>query len=224
MDREQFPSQTDIAKMLDTIEMNDEVYPETLHVLRWLIESSAEARELHDRLYARRDDEPSLIELARLFLVAETGCRYPEAVYTAHWLIRQSPGATELLRRLERMASAAGLDDSDRDWAVRGLEAHREIDRLLATLDDWSDAGEAITLALPKDYALPQLLNVCRERIGRDEAEERERLEELRSRLLDAARRAAYITDPEAGLRQLMDSLRSRATGAYPRRWRPRAG
>ena len=85
---------------------------------------------------------------------------------------------------------------------------------MLATLDDWSDAGEAITLALPEDYALPQLLNVCRERISRGEAEERERLEELRSRLLDAARRAAYITDPEAGLRQLMDSLRALAGSA----------
>ena len=43
---------------------------------------------------------------------------------------------------------------------------------------------------------------------------QRERLEELRSRLLDAGRRAAYITDPEAGLRQLVDSLRAMAGSA----------
>ena len=53
-------------------------------MLRWLIESSPAARELYDRLHARRDREPSLIELARLMIAVESGEPYPEAVSTAY--------------------------------------------------------------------------------------------------------------------------------------------
>ncbi len=67
MDLRQKPTVTDLANMLDSIDMTaDDVYPGTLHVLRWLIESSPPAREIYDRLHARRDREPSLIELARI--------------------------------------------------------------------------------------------------------------------------------------------------------------
>ncbi len=80
MDLRKKPTLTDFAQLLDTIRTGAEGgYPATLHVLRWLIETSPAAREIYDRLHARRDREPSLIELARLMLAVEHGEPYPEA-------------------------------------------------------------------------------------------------------------------------------------------------
>ena len=168
MDLRQAPGVTDLAKMLDTIGSSaDGGYPETLHVLRWLIETSPAARDIYDRLHARRDREPSLIELARLMIAVESGEPYPEAVWAVQSLIARSEKAAELYRRLEQMADDAGFVDRDRGWAVEALEANVELDRLLATLDDRQDAAEAIQLEMEKDYAFQQLLLICRAVIAR---------------------------------------------------------
>ncbi len=211
MDARQTPAETDIAKMLDSVATcRDGGYPETLHVLRWLIERAPPARALHDRLHAPRDDRPSLIELARLLIAVETGERYPESVYTAHWLIERSPAAAKRLARLERMAADAGLDDGEPDWAVSALKVRAELDRLLATLEDWQEAGEAMELDMQKAYAYQYLLNVCRARIGRTRGEERARLERLRHRLQEGARREIRLPEPEAELGELEEKLRAK--------------
>ncbi len=210
MDLREMPTLTDLAKMLDSIgSISDGEHPETLHVLRWLIERSPTALEIYDRLHARRHNEPSLIELAQLIMAAETGESYPEAVYTVRWLIMRSMPASDLYRRLEWMADDAGFHARDPNWAVATLEVHKELDRLLATFDDWQDAAEAIELDMQKDYAFLYLLRVCRARIARSKGAERKRLEQLRRRLQDAARRANYARDPEAHLSELSSSLRS---------------
>ena len=214
MDAHQTPTVTDIAKMLDSIACDDEGHPQTSHVVLWLIERSPPARALYDRLHARRDDRPSLIELARLTVAAGGGGRYPESVYTARWLIERSPAAAKLLARLEQMAADAGLDDEDRRWAMRALAIQEELDRLLATLDDWQDAGEAIELDMEKDYALEFLLSACRARVARARSGERARLERLRRRLQDATAREIRVKDPEAVLSGLESSLRSLADPA----------
>ncbi len=103
----------------------------------------------------------------------------------------------------------AGIQDGDPDWAVDALEAREELDRLLATPDDWQDAGEAIELGAQKGYTFQILLSVCRARISRGHGAELARLEQLRQRLQAAARRAISLSDPEANLREISSSLRS---------------
>ncbi len=208
MDLNQTPTVTDLARMLDTIpSCSDGGYPETRHVLRWLVESTPRARELRDRLHAPRPGEPSLIELARLIIAVEDGEPFPEAVYTARWMIESSAPAGRLYKRLEQMATDAGLDSGDSNWAVRALEFHRELDRLLATLDDWRDARGAIELETPEEYTLECLLKVCRARMVHARGAERQRLERLRHRLRAAAQRAAFESNPEERLKEITDSL-----------------
>ncbi len=210
MDLRQKPTLLDLAKLLDTIGTGlDSGYPETLHVLRCLIPSSPAALAIHDRLHARRDRQPSLIELARLMLAVEGHERYPEAVYTVNWLIARSEKAAELYRQLEQLADDAGFVDRDRDWAIEALGVNREVDRLLATLDEWRDAADEIQLDGPREDAFQHLVAVCRARITRCAGEERARLERLRRRLVEAARRGSRIRDPEEELSELEDSLRS---------------
>ncbi len=210
MDLRQTPTLLDLAKLLETIRIDpDGGYLETLHVLRWLIQSSPAALAIHDRLHARRDREPSLIELARLMLAAEGYERFPEAVYTVEWMIARSEKAAALYRRLEQMADDVGFVDRDRNWAVAALEVNRELDRLLATLEEWRDAEDEIQLDEPREYAFQHLVAVCRARIARSDGEERERLERLRRRLLAAARRVSRVQDPEEELSELQGALRS---------------
>ncbi len=212
MDLRQVPTEKDLAKMLDTICASaDGGYPQTLHVLLWLIEQSPAAREIYDRLHARRDREPSLIELARLMIAVENGEPYPESVYVAHWLIQRSKKASGLYRQLEQMADDAGLNYRERNWAMEAMDASEELDRLLATLDDWQDAAQVIELKMQKDYAFQRLLLVCRARIARSRGQERARLERLRRRLQAAAEREIRATDPEIRLNELEGELRSMA-------------
>ncbi len=212
MDLRQKPELLDLAKMLNAIgTTSDDVYPGTLHPLHWLIERSPPACEIYDRLHARRDREPSLIELARLVIAVEHDEPYPEAVHTVSWLIDRSVKATALYRQLEQLADDAGLEDRDRDWAMEALMYNAEVDRLLATLDDWQDVNEAIELKLERCYVLQVLLTVCRARIARSEGDDRAVLERLRRRLQDAARRKIHITEPEERLRELHAMLRSMA-------------
>ncbi len=212
MDLRQKPTLLDLAKMLNAIgTTSDGIDPGTLHVLRWLIERSPAACEIYDRLHARRDREPSLIELARLMIAVEHGEPYSDAVYTVSWLITRSEEATALYRQLEQLADDAGLEDRDRDWAMEALMYNAEVDRLLATLDDWQDANEVIELKLERCYVLEVLLTICRARIARSEGDERAVLERLRRRLQDAARRKIHTSDPEECLRELHDLMRSMA-------------
>ncbi len=212
MDLRQEPTVNDLANMLDSIDMTaDDVYPGTLHVLRWLIESSPPAREIYDRLHARRDREPSLIELARLMFAVENGEPYSATVHTVYWLIARSAKASELHQRLEQMAGDAGCHDRDHDWAVSALAASVEIDRLLATLDDWQDAGDAVQLKMGDELDFEVLLTVCRARIARSEGDERARLDRLRRRLQTAVRREIRVEDPEERLNEIESKLRSLA-------------
>ena len=84
---------------------------------------------------------------------------------------------------------------------------HREIDRLLASLDDWREASEAVEPEMHKRIEL--LLNVCRARIAGGHGQERERLEQLRLRLQEDALREASMSDPETQLEELQSLLRS---------------
>ncbi len=210
MDLRQTPTLPELAKLLDTLGITlDGGYPETLHVLRRLLHSSPAALEIQERLHARRDREPSLIELARLMLAVEGHERYPEAVFTVNWLIARSEKAAELYRQLEQMADDAGFVDRYRDWAVAALKVNREVDRLLATLDDWRDAAEEIQLDMPREDAFQHLVAVCRARISRADDEERENLERLRRRLVAEARRVSRCQDPEEELSEIQSALRS---------------
>ncbi len=145
----------------------------------------------------------------RLDPLAEGYERFPEAVYTVEWMIARSEKAAALYRRLEQMADDAGFVDRDRNWAVEALEVNRELDRLLATLEEWRDAEDEIQLDEPREYAFQHLVAVCRARIARSDGEERERLERLRRRLLAAARRVSRVQDPEEELSELQGALRS---------------
>ncbi len=210
MDLRQKPTLMDLAKMLDAIDTtSDAIYPGTLRVLQWLIESSPAACEIYDRLHARRDREPSLIELARLVIAVENAEPYPDAVFTLTWLIGRSAKASELYRQLEQLADDVGFQDRDHGWALEALKINAEVDRLLATLDDWQDANEAIELNADEHYALQFLLTICRARIARSEGDEQARLERLRRRLQDAARRKIRVEAPEERLRELQGVLRS---------------
>lgn len=202
---------TDVARMLDSIRScRAGSYPETEYVLHRLIEHSPLAKQLHDRLHARPGEEPSLFELARLWIAVDEGESHAPAAYTARWLVQGSPPAAELLAQLEQMARDAGYDDGDPGWLVKALDAHEELDRLLATLDDGTDAGEAIQLEMRKDDAYRILLKVCRARIAHARGDDRKHLERLRRRLQDAARRKIRIRDAAERVRQLESSLRSK--------------
>ncbi len=210
MDLRQQPTLTDVAQLLDTIHSGAAGgYPATLHVLRRLIQSSPAAREIHDRLHAPREAEPSLIELARLMIAVESDEDFPEALYTAHWLIARSKKAAGLYRRLELLARDAGVDVGYGNWAVTALELNAELDRLLATLDEWRDVAAEIRLEMGKKQALRHLMMICRARIARGDGEERGRLERLRRRLLDAAARFVRGKDPEERLSELESALLS---------------
>ncbi len=220
MDLRQEPTATDIAKILDSIiGCSDDAYPPILHVLRLLIEQSPPAREIHDRLHERRDQEPSLIELARLVIAVEDGEPYPESVHTLEWLIQRSEKASKLYQQLEQMADDAKLNYREFEWAVEALELSQELDRLLETLDDWQDARQVIELQKPfapgepmeTDFALQSLLLVCRARIARSHGEQLTRLNRLRRRLQAAAVREISVTDPEERLNELENKLRSMA-------------
>ncbi len=106
----------------------------------------------------------------------------------------------ELYRRLEQPGHDAGVDIGFRDWAVQALQINGELDRLLATLDEWRDAAAEIWLEMPKDDAIEHLLLTCRARIARSDGDERAQLERLRRLLQDAARRIRRISDPEERL------------------------
>ncbi len=203
---------TDIARMLESISSRwDEGHPETTYVLRRLIEHSPSATALHERLHTRQGDGPSLNELARLLITVEDGDVHAPAVYTARWLIEQSPAATERLAQLEQMATDASFADDEADWLIKGLETYEKLDRLLATLDDWQDAGEELGLKGARlDYSLRTMLKACRARVARARGSEREHLERLRRRLQDAARRKIRISDPEVKLQEVIGSLRSK--------------
>ena len=108
-------------------------------------------------------------------IAVENAEPYSAAVFTVSWLITRSAKATELYRQLEQLADDAGLQDRDRAWAVEALTINAEVDRLLATLDDWQDANEAIELKVEDHYVLQVLLTVCRARIARSEGDERTR-------------------------------------------------
>lgn len=201
------PTMIDLAQMLDSL-ASCETYPETLYVARWLVEQSAEARELYDRLHARREGQPPLVELAKVFFGVETGVALPEAAYTIRWLAEQSEPARELYARLEGLADDAGVVRYSSNWALEALAANREVDRLLETLDEWRDAREVVQLHMScEGDAYPQLINVCRARVARAKGAERRRLEQLRNRLQDAARCALEIADPEERLKKLQHSL-----------------
>ncbi len=210
MDLHQQPTLTDVAQLLDTIHSGASGgYPATQYVLRRLIQRSPAAREIHDRLHAPREGEPSLIELARLMIAVESNEDFPEALYTVHWLIARSKKAAELYRRLEQMARDAGVDVGYGDWAVQALEVNAELDRLLATLDDWQDAAAELRPKKGWKDAPRHLLLVCRARIARADGEGRERLERLRRRLQAAAAACSRDEDPEERLRELETALLS---------------
>ena len=209
MDPRQTPTTTDLAKVLDSLAMSGDGHPDASYVVRWLIDQSEPAREIYDRLLARREGGPSLLQLAQLYYAAETGEDFPESFYVARWLIDQSPPAREMFAQLEQMAKDAGMSFHSNDWAVEALAVHEQLDRLLATLDDWRDADDVIDYGPQKDTVLRRLLAVCWARIARKRGAERSRLEELRTRLQDAARRHQRGADPEVYLGELQSSLGS---------------
>lgn len=209
MEPRQTPTTTDLAKVLDAGALSGDGYPEALYVVRWLIDRSEPAREVYDRLLARREGGPSLLELAQLLCAAETGDAFPESVYVARWLIDQSSPARTMYAQLEEMARDAGVLLHSSDWAVEALAIHEQFDRLLATLDDWQDADEAIEYGHHKDTALRRLLAVCWAQIARSKGARRSRLEELRRRLQDAARRHQRFPAAEVCLAKLKSSLGS---------------
>ncbi len=126
-----------------------------------------------------------------------------------HWLIGRSKKAGELYRRLEQQGRDAGVDVGFRGWAVQALEINGELDRLLETLDEWQDVAGEIRLDMQKEAAIEHLLLTCRARIARSDGDQRARLERLRRRLQDGARRIRHISLSEERLTEHQTALRS---------------
>ncbi len=207
MDPKQIPTVSDVANMLDSVAMSDRGCPETLHVALWLIDQSPEAREIYQRLLARREGEPSLMDLAKLFCAVEQHDVYPESAYTAQWLFTQSADGREVYARLEQLAEDAAINRFNPCWAVNAAESAAELDDLLASLDDWNEAEEVIEDGHHRESTYEYLINHCRARARRARDGERQRLDRLRVRLQRSALRCGITIDREERLTKVLAPL-----------------
>ncbi len=174
------------------------------HTLRWLIDQSEAARALDNRLRQRQTGQPSLADLGELLLAVQSEPYSPATAVTLHWLIGQLPAVKERNDQLEELVADCGIVKTNPDRLSEAINIEAKLEHWLAVLDEDPEQAVDSRGEHGLEETLYRLLSLCRVRIGRSKGREKRRLEHLRRRLQQSARRSPNPLRDKRGLGELL--------------------